>query len=510
MQAQVHAIHLILGGRLDNVAIAAATRLSRNTVGRYRSLVELKGIGPDQVENRDPEEVLALFNKPRSGGARKRMPDFKDVHKRMKTQRFTTLQSLYRDYYNQEPCTSLCYSHFVARYRHFTESLDVTARQDHIPGDCLMVDFSGDGPRLTHAVTGEVTEQQLFTAVDPATGFIFVEAVASQALPDWIEANTKMLAFYGGVPRSIITDNLKAAVTKVAAKGIPAEVQKQYAAFAQHYGTAILPARAYHARDKAAVENAVHIVQEHILVHLDKQVFHSLGEINAAIIPLLAALNDKPMQTYVCSRRERWNTLGRRAFSALPPTAYEFVQWASEQKVPRHCHVTSQKTRYSVPHALCAQYVDVRTTQAFVDIYHKGKRVARHPRKSEPGRYITDPAHLTDAIRAQAERNPEGFRKWAQETGPACKQMVEMWLGKGPAFSGLPACDALRALVHKHGTEVVERVGRQALLMPKPSVTLLKRLLGAELEKTRSALAKQPPANRNARGARDYLRSSAS
>ena len=79
----------------------------------------------------------------------------------------------------------------------------------------------------------------------------------TQGLADWIGAHTRAFAFIGGVTAMVVSDNLRSGITK--ACFYEPQVNRTYAEMAAHYGTAIIPARPYRARDKAKVEVAVQI-----------------------------------------------------------------------------------------------------------------------------------------------------------------------------------------------------------------------------------------------------------
>jgi len=59
-----------------------------------------------------------------------------------------------------------------------------------------------------------VRQAQLFVAALGASNYLFAEATWTQTLPDWIGAHGRALAWFGGVPGQIVSDNLKAGVTK--------------------------------------------------------------------------------------------------------------------------------------------------------------------------------------------------------------------------------------------------------------------------------------------------------
>jgi transposase len=85
------------------------------------------------------------------------------------------------------------------------------------------------------------------------------EATWTQSLPDWIASHVRAFDFFGGVTAQIVSDNLKAGVTKACLYD-PA-LNRTYADLARHYDTALVPARPHKPKDKAKVEGAVLLVE---------------------------------------------------------------------------------------------------------------------------------------------------------------------------------------------------------------------------------------------------------
>jgi len=136
----------------------------------------------------------------------------------------------------------------------------------HIAGERLFVDFAGHTMEVIDAATGEVRRAEIFVAVLGASSFIYAEATWSQALADWVGAHVNALTVLGWVPRQIVSDNLKAGITKTCF--YEPTVNRTYADMAAHYRTAIIPARPYKPRDKSKVEVGVQVVQRWILPRL--------------------------------------------------------------------------------------------------------------------------------------------------------------------------------------------------------------------------------------------------
>src|SRR5471030_3067394 len=163
---------------------------------------------------------------------------------------------LWEAYYKEFPDGYL-YSQFCFYYNQWKARVNPTMHMDHKVGDKLYVDFAGEKMSYTDKETGEIMPVEVFLAILGASQLTYVEAVMTQQKEDFVAACEGALHYCGGVPAAIVPDNLKSAVIK-SSKYEPT-INETFADFAEHYGTTILPARAYRPRDKALVENAVRI-----------------------------------------------------------------------------------------------------------------------------------------------------------------------------------------------------------------------------------------------------------
>ena len=123
-------------------------------------------------------------------------------------------------------------------------------RQSHVAGERMFVDYAGTTLTVIDGLTGEAMTAQLFVAVLGASSLTYAEATWTQGLSDWIGSHNRTFAFMGGVPATVVCDNLRSGITK-ACFYEPA-VNRTYAEMAAHYGTSILPARPYRPRDKGS------------------------------------------------------------------------------------------------------------------------------------------------------------------------------------------------------------------------------------------------------------------
>lgn len=175
------------------------------------------------------------------------VPDWAHVHRELR-RKGVTLALLWEEYKAAHPADGYGYSRFCELYRRWEGRLSPTMRQHHVAGDRVFVDYAGDTLDVICPETGEVRQAQVFVGVLGASNYTYVEASWTQNLSDWIGAHVRMLAFFGGVPDQIVSDNLKSGVAK--ACFYEPKINRTYADLAAHYDTAVIPTRPYKPRDK--------------------------------------------------------------------------------------------------------------------------------------------------------------------------------------------------------------------------------------------------------------------
>ena len=273
------------------------------------------------------------------------MPDWAIVHQERK-RKGVTLLLLWQEYKAATP-EGLQYSSFCEAYRTWAKQLDLVMRQSHRAGETLFVDYAGQKVPVVDPRSGEVHDASIFIAVLGASNYTFAEATWSQSLPDWIGSHVRAFEALGGVPQVLVPDNLKAAVSR--SHRYEPELNRTYEALAQHYGVAVVPARAARPRDKAKVEVGVQLVERWILARLRHHTFFSLPELNTAIGTLLVDLNHRPFKKLPGCRHSLFASVDRPALRPLPATPYEYAEWKLV-RVNIDYHVEIEGHYYSVPY----------------------------------------------------------------------------------------------------------------------------------------------------------------
>jgi transposase len=443
--------------------ISQSLGLSQGSVSDYLNRARRAGLTWPLPEALDDARLEALLFPPTPDvpSDQRPVPDWATVHRDLRRPN-VTLALLWEEY-RAATTDGFGYSWFCDLYREWAGRLKPTLRQVHLAGERLFVDFAGHTMEVIDAASGEIHRAEIFVAVLGASSFIYAEATASQTLPDWIAAHVNALSAIGGVPRQIVSDNLKAGITK--ACFYEPTVNRTYADMAAHYRTAIIPARPYKPRDKAKVEVGVQVVQRWILARLRNRRFFSLAELNRVIRELVDQLNDRPMRGWGTTRRALFEQLDRPVLQSLPPTPYEYADW-KRCRVNLDYHIEVDKHFYSVPFRLLRQEVEARITANTVEIFHRGKLVATHLRNLRPYRPSTVAEHMPSSHRRYRDWTHERIQRDAATIGDDAAALVEIILRSRPhPEQGFRSCIGILGLRKQYGVERLEAACGRALAL---------------------------------------------
>jgi transposase len=452
------------GVGLSQHAVARSLGLAQGTVSKYLNRIRRAGLTwplPPELDD-DARLENRLYPPPSDLPSDERpVPDWAVVHRELRRPS-VTLMLLWEEYCDRT-ADGFSYSWFCERYKEWAGRLKLTLRQVHIAGEKLFVDYSGHTMEVVDGLSGEVLTAQIFVAVLGASNYTFAEASLTQSLPDWISSHVRAFVFLDGVARQTVVDNLKAGITRACFH--EPMVNRTYADLARHYGTAILPARPYHPKDKAKVEVGVQIVGRWILARLRNRSFFSLAALNEAIRGLLVDLNDRKLRGWGRSRRQLFDELDRPALMRLPDEPYEYAEW-KRCRVNLDYHVEIAKHYYSVPHSLARQEVEARITARTVEIFLRGKRVASHLRSTLPHRPTTVAEHMPSSHRRYRDWTHERIRHDAAKVGPDADTLIDVILRSRPhPEQGFRSAIGILGLVKRYGPDRVDAACARALLL---------------------------------------------
>lgn len=483
---------------------AKSLGVSRGTVS---DIVQRAGaqelVWPMAAQMTDIELEHLLYPGPRPGRPAVPDPDFNWMRHELTADKDVTLQLLWYDYKAAHPRDGLQYSQFCRRYREWERRLDIVLRIPHTAGDKVFVDFAGRKVPIVDPATGEIWYAPLFVGVLGASSYTYAELTRDEGERSICMAHANMFRFFEGVTTAAVPDNMKPAV-KQSSRYEP-ELARAYAAMATHFGCAILPARVRKPRDKALAEVGVQVAQRWLLAALRHHTFFSLGEGNEAIRERLDWLNRRPFRKMAGSRLSLYETLDRPALRPLPQTPYVYATY-TRARVGFDCHVQFDHSFYSAPHALVNKEVEVRATDAMVEILFHGEQVASHARRYGRREYATVPAHLPEAHRRHLEWTPTRLVHWGNTIGPMLGQLMREILESRPhPEQGYRSCLGIMSLTKIYPATRMEGAATRALTIGAKSYRSLRSILenGLDQSPLPEAAEQTLPEHPNVRG-RDY------
>ena len=366
---------------------------------------------------------------------------------------------------------------FGDKYRKWARITKATMRITHKPGDAMEVDWAGDTIPVFDPVTGEADGVYLFVAVLPCSCYVYAEACNDMASENWLLCHVHAYNYFGGVARLLIPDNCK--TSTISNTRYDTVLNKSYQELAEHYNTAIVPARVKAPQDKSHAEGSVKFAETWIIAALRNRKFFSLEEVKDAVAEKLKELNSRPFKSRVGNRIDAYLTEEKPYMMPLPTVDFEPAVWSSA-KVPNDYLISDGRNRYSVPANLIGERVDIRTTRNMVEVFFHGAQVALHKRvqsiRYEP---IVKPEHMTPEHRSYLRYNTEDFTSWAESVGSDTSRVVQYYLTSGAApEQGYKACASLMKLGEKYGAKRLENACGQLLAYSSmPSIRNLSSML---------------------------------
>ncbi len=497
MKKLKEAVRLFLDLGLGVRPIARACNISTSTAHTYIDRLKELKVRYQELSVLGDDALEELLFPPEERVPAKPLPDFVYLSKEL-TKKGVTLQLLYEEYKKENP-DGYERSRFFALYHDWLKKTDPVMRFTHKAGEKLFVDFSGDKPAYQDPKTGALLEAEFFVGVLGASSYLFACALADQTEENFIGALTKSLEWYGGCPELIVVDNAKVAVTH--ACYYEPELNRTFAAWAEHYGVGVIPTRVAKPRDNAKAENGVLQAQRRILAALRNRTFFSLQELNEAIREEAKKLNERTVAVLGKSRYDLFCELDKPALRPLPDERYAITAW-KKATVHIDYHVDVEKTYYSVPYTLIGQKVDISYTYTTVVIYHKGTRVASHMRVHQKGAFVTDQTHMPHEHRNFLEWTPERIKLWGEKIGSETRGLMEAIMEhRVHPEHGFRSCLGIVRLAKLYSPERVDEACKRALELKAYNYKSVKSLLEHGLEKVPSNMKEKIiPLHDNVRG----------
>lgn len=464
----------------------------------------------DSMTDRMLEGVF--FPKEDKISSSKRLPAFAYIRKEL-LRNGVSKKLLWTEY--MEDCRAngeepLMYSQFCYHIQQDEQKHRATMHISRKPGEQVEVDWAGDPATVIDPDTGEILKAYVFVGVMTYSQYAYVEAFLDMKQKFWISAHVHMYEYFGGVAKILVPDNCKTAV--VHNSGFKdQQINETYQEMAEHYGTAIIPARVRTPKDKPNAEGTVGVISTWITAALRDEQFFSLAELNRAIRNKLEMFNHKLFQKKEGSRISLFLEEEKPLLTPLPATRFELAVW-KQATVQFNYHISVDRMLYSVPYEYIKKKVDVRVTEHTIEIFYSHNRIASHHRLTgRPGQYSTITEHMPQDHQRYLEWNGDRFRKWAERIGINTYSVVNTILtSKSVEQQTYRSCMGLLKLAEKYPDSRLEAACKKALsFTASPSYKSIQNILVAGADQPGSSENESLPTKQKAKGitrGADYYR----
>ena len=358
----------------------------------------------------------------------------------------------------------------------------VTVRLEVSPGTQAQVDFG----QVTLTLGTVRRRLSAFVMTLSYSRHRFVRFVEHQDVTTWIDCHLRAFQFFGGVPATVLLDNLKSGVVKPDL--YDPTINRAYAELERHHGFVADPARVRTPEHKGKVERSMPTVRQQLVAGRSYQ---DLAEANEKALGWCRDdIGQRPHGTTHEAPLLRFMRDEQGTLKGLPASRFDLPLWKECTVHPDH-HVVCDKSYYSVPTRYVGRKVWVRKGIRMVEIYHRDVLIKTHPTAHRPGTWRTDLNDYPEGKKLFLQFQPAWCRKEAHRLGENVGRMVEAVLSPH-ALVHLRKAQALLRLGEKHGAQKLDEVCRYLLENGATSISGVKLLLEKGIPRRREEPALPP------------------
>lgn len=332
------------------------------------------------------------------------------------------------------------------------------------PGHQLQVDYAKVG-MLKYPTTGKKRGVFAFIGTLSNSRHKFVEFVYKQDEKIFAESHVKMFSYFGGVPRTIVIDNLKSGVIKPDI--YDPILNRSYSEMAEYYNTFIDTARVSKPKDKPKVERDVQTIREEFRVMLAINENLTLQEANHKIKNFL--LNEYGLRKHGTTNQEPmkvFTEVEKAALLELPAQEFEVCRW-KRAKVHPDCFIQIEKKSYSLPYEFIGKTVEVKVKSKIIEVYYNGAIIKVHliPKNNRQIDYADFPENIRVSI---GDSHLQYLQKEAEKLGGEKLKIVIQNLLSPHAYINRRRAQSIIYIAGKHPRDIIEQAAASALLSQKP------------------------------------------
>jgi transposase len=442
-----HSILTLAGHGWSHLRIARELDVNRETVGKYLRLARSEPAISTPGSEAEPAAKPAISTLGSAAGRQSLcQPWLPQIEAAVSVG--LSAQRIYQDL--------VCDQGFAGSYqavRRFVRQLRQSqpvpfVRMEVEPGAEAQVDF-GQGAWVL--MEGKRKRPHLFRVVLSHSRKGYSEVVWRQTTESFIRCLENAFRYFGGVPKTLVIDNLRAAVTR--ADWFEPELNAKVAEFCRHYGTVMLPTRPAMPHHKGKIESGVKFAQNNAL---KGRSFESLSAQNLFLSNWESGVADTRIHGTTRQQvRKVFDAVERPKLSPLGASLFPVFEEAP-RTVHRDGYIELQRAYYSVPPEFVGRQVWARWESRLVRVFNQRREVIAVHALAEPGKFTTDPNHLHSPHRHIIQHSLDYLLDRARRIGTYTGSWAEaMAQQRGPL--GIRVLHGLLSLAQKHPVKALEK-----------------------------------------------------
>ena len=462
--------------------IAKSLGMSINTIRKVirKVIRKAESLGMQQTEkdlnkiSAISEKIKVKFVNKKNTTAQSAIAIYHDQIRLWHSQRDMTITQMQR--LLKEQNFSVSYSSLM-RYvsKHFPKTYTSTVVLHTPPGKEAQVDFGYVG-HMFDPVMQRLRKAYAFVMTLSYSRYRFVRFVFKQDSPTWIDCHIRAFEFFGGVPETVILDNLKSGVIKPHI--YDPTINKAYAELERYYGFVIDPTKIATPTHKGKVERSIPIVRQQLIAGRE---YSSIVEANEKSLSWCRyEIAHRVTRTTGETPWARFTRDEKSKLLDLPVKPYECPIWQSGIVHKDH-HVVVAGSFYSVPTNYIGRTVWIRVGNEDVQIFFNDTCIKIHAKSKTTGSWVTDSRDYPEKARAFIELDKKTCQKKAKALGEKVYAFIEPLLSPFSRTQQRKALAIFRLADQYGGSRLNKACGR-ALLFENNEIGCLTRILEKSLE----------------------------
>jgi len=347
----------------------------------------------------------------------------------------------------------------IARYiENIKSKKDVCIRFHTEAGEEAQVDFGYAG--LLPIGNGKKRKAWIFNMRLSYSRLDYYEIVYDQKVSTFLRCHIKAFRDFGGVPKIVKIDNLKAGILE--ANFYEPIYQREYKALSEYYGYEIIPCRVRQPQEKGKVESGIKYVKNNFLKGRE---FKDLKDAESKLEYWVKNICNKRVHgTTKKIPEELYEKEEKRELKELPIKEY-CINILSKRKVCKDCHIVVENNYYSVPYKYVGKFVEVHIKANIINILHEGREIAVHEKAKGEGKFVTNKEHYNQhkVFDLKCDKFRSKYKDKMEEIGENAKKLYVEILLKKPN-NWYRTATGILALKKTYKEEVVDQACKRALV----------------------------------------------